>query len=792
MTFYKLFFSLIIILTHNVWSQQNLVPNGSFEELRLEYWNDYQYAVDCFLDCGQETDLFRSSNFGTFQNKDDGLVHCWYKDQKNSTLSSVSGGTGMSYVLAPDLFLSNRTFLNNLDCSVNSCIPISTNPDGSDRRVLSSELATEVNNAPGLRLQYNEDSELWGFDLSPPDSKFGNGVNAQNGANYVALVDYSRAELAIEDNKLSSKKPGIICELKESLIEGENYKFTYSRCKMNQLNQNEFWDEVKDPRIKIILGKNINGSGEFTGPTFTITTDEIDFENWETTTYIFEANNNWKYLKIEIDPIGSPNNSQISGAFIDNLKLHKTCETSINQCNNPNYNLDMLDVKLKTVEVTDPLAYENHNQQNKDYLKTIKAINLDNVKRFEMKIYQGNTLVRTIDEYYPSSEYKWDGNNQSGAPMPEGWYKAVINGLSNDCPNYHLTNHDEKTFQLQRKYMVFPDVDISTVVIESSTGQGIIVPAIKGLDKVHWLNIKVFSTSGSLLFDQSYNNPANDFLLSTSLGNTSGTPFLASGLYKIKLQMSNNCMSSLLGNNWDYFNQESNVSINPFNSYIGLDQSLFNWYSQSKPPFQCPFDYSYPDNYLPPRDCCEGNLYLNNVEINSSWNANILFNIFIGENTVFSSASGTNVLYAGESIILDPNDQSIIVGNNTSLVPNQYNCATCIIVDDGVEMSENSVSKDDFVEFYYNDSIYSRDAVLYPNPLKKEKCMFFVESLELGSGVKSVSLFSSLGKQINNRYRMIKSNLINIEPLIKIESGHYFVYVELASGEYIKLSLIVE
>lgn len=788
----NLFFSLILFLSVHAWSQQNLIPNGSFEELRMEYWNDYQFSTGCFFDCGQESNSFRYSNFGTFEYKDIGLVKCWYKGQKFTTPSSTSGDPPMCYVLAPDLFLSNKTNNNIFDCSANSCLPIHTNPDGTDRRVLSKNTVTEINNFPGLRLQYNVGIDSWGFDLSPPNSKFGNGINAQNGENYVALIDYSVAKLLLEDNKSSSKKPGIICELKEILFKDEFYRFTYSRCKMNQLNQNENWNEVVNPKINLILGKSIDVFGELTGQTYTIETDIINFENWETDTWVFKATKEWKYLKIEIDPIGSPNNSQISGAFIDNLKLHKTCETSLNQCNNLNYNMDMLDVELKTVKVTDPLAYQNPNQQDKDHLQTIKAINLENVKRFEMKIYQGNTLIRTIDEYYPPSEYVWDGNNQNGLPVAEGWYKAVINGLSNDCPNYHLTNHDEKSFQLKRKYTVFSGIEISTAVIESSTGQGVIVPSIKGLDKVHWLNIKVYSTNGSLLFNQSYNNPQPQFLLSTSLGNTSGSPTIASGAYKIRLQMSNNCMSSLLRNNWDYVYEKSNVSISSFNSYADLNQNLFSWYSQSKPAFQCPFDYSYSDNYLPPRDCCEGNLYLNNVEINSSWNVNILQNIYIGENTVFNPATGSNVLYAGQSIILDPNDQSIIVGNNTILVPSSYNCISCLMVNSGEGIEEFSISSD-FISTIQNDTVSSKDAILYPNPLNKGEG-FFIESfrLENENGVKAVYLYSTFGNLINTRYRMIKSDIIHIDPIIVLNAGTYYVSIELHSGEKINLQVMIE
>ena len=81
------------------------------------------------------------------------------------------------------------------------------------------------NSTSYLTLELDSQSGLYGIDLSPPNSKFGENVVAPEGNNYVALFDL--------ENQQYEAKPLISADLKYDLVKGIEYKFLINYAKMN-------------------------------------------------------------------------------------------------------------------------------------------------------------------------------------------------------------------------------------------------------------------------------------------------------------------------------------------------------------------------------------------------------------------------------------------------------------------------------------------------------------------------------------------------------------------------------
>lgn len=193
------------------------------------------------------------------------------------------------------------------------------------------------------------------------------------------------------------------------------------------------------------------------------------------------------------------------------------------------------------------------------------------------------------------------------------------------------------------------------------------------LDNVHHLKIKLYNAAGAIIYTKTMLNPPSSIGLSTAFGDPNGLPQVFPGTYFMEIECGNNCES------FTVFSK--NVQIFDVNNYVGTTSTLFDWTPVSKPDYDCPFLTNYVDNYLPPRDCCEGSLYIDNVDVYSSWNVNVLNNIYIGENANFQPSStinlsaGQNVLFAGQSIIVTPGSTTTLIGPTTYLYPGTYNCA---------------------------------------------------------------------------------------------------------------------
>ena len=733
----RAFFAFLFCSTV-LFGQENLICNESFESVN----NDVQNKLE-------NGDAVYSLHFS--QNSNESIFPCWqYVPHREHDGGSLTNSAGGVFGIIPGFFQSNS---GNQNLSF-STFEVYQSVSGADKRVLSAN-----GNSTGLRLQ-NSGNES-GFYFSPPNSKFTSDLTTPYGLNFLALFD------AV--SPLIGLVPSIGTELKTPLIKDRYYSFEINYALMNMLDEfinAEGFSSIKQSRLKVYLC-----NGNF-GDRQEILNTIVDSQSWETHLVpSIKAHSAHTHLLITLDVMGPGGATRVAGCVIDNLKLYEKCEDLTNQCDNSNYRGDLSDVKLEVTEIGDPLAYQNENQNSNDYLQTIKATHLDNVRRLEMRIMTPNgTVVKTIDHWYPYSEYVWDGRDDGGYPLPEGIYKAVINAVSNDC--FHNSYPEQKNFHLKRKYKVFANVGITSEVLPTVNSGFVTVPRISGLEQVKWLNVKIYNSGGQLVFDNSYSNPASEFVLSTSFGDPANNPELATGLYKVILQMSNNCQNSSLGNNWDYYFEEW-TNIGTYSNYNVADPSVFYWSSVPKGNFECPFEIEYPNNYLAPRDCCEGDLYLDNVSINTSWTVNIQHDIVIGDNVVFEPGT-SNTLYAGHEIYIVSGAQGVDIENAVQFYPS-YNCPICIATGNStVNALEDEYSL--FLEedlgrgnFYY---------YLHPNPLTQES-EFIVQSMnseELGE-VKSIELFSLNGTRVDCDFTILNPKEIKVFPKRRLSPGTYFVKV---------------
>jgi len=734
-----------------------MISNGSFEEVNPAVFNTLSNTSDIYMN------HFNDPNFPVTN-----LFECWtYVYDPEHVDWGTSTNNGLVWGITPGFFHTYEG-VEIVAGPVYPVIPTSTLAP-VERIFAQTNLHTY-----GLRVQTDPITQQKGFDLSPPDTKFANNMYAEHGTNYVAMLDFR----VINEN---NNAPGIRSKLKHKLTEGVKYTFTISAAKMNKMStivSDEEWGGTKNPKIWVYVVNSSNGEKQ------KILEEELTLDSWKEFTCDFIANKESEYIFISgdaLDEDGLFGNPNITGCFIDNLKLYETCETPQNECLNINYRKDVLDASLETVQLTSsspnnfPEPGTNHNT---GYLETVRAKNLENVQRLEMKIYGPNNvgLVRTIDHWYPQSTYSWDGLDDSGTPLPESSglvntskYKAVINAVSNECN--HASNVDIKYFNLKRSYTVIdPQPLISSTIIDVG-----VVPAIHNLDRVHELRI-VISSNGSTVYDQTILNPPSSIGLSTQMGNTSGLPQFTSGQYGIHLYCSNNCES-----NTEFTGV---VNILNYNVYTGTTEPFFDWTPVSKPDIDCPYDFEYLQNFLPPQDCCEGSLYLSNVDINSSWNVNILNDIIIDEGTSFSPFY-TNNLYAGQEISIIPAASGIDIYDETGLFPGVFNCSICRIggtgdtteVDESLNVLEKRVPK---------------HFALNPNPIDRNQ-KFFISSGEspFSSENCRVSMFDPNGKEIDLILEKISDEKIKIAPATEISYGIYFINVE-SNGYYQHFELLVK
>jgi|GEM_PF-6610661 len=767
----KNIYLLIVAILGNVsliHSQTNLICNPGFENVNENTRTHLQNAG-----------AFYAGHFA-FE-EDNSLFTCWYTRLLNGDVSSTRDLAGIEYGIMPGFYATaNGTGGGSLFMHTPND-PYADLSDPDEPKAFYPGGGAEGESRLNLQTLPNG---LIGIDLSPPNSKFGENVNATEGTNYVALLDIR--------NEKNSGGPNLKTQLKYSVVKDVKYAFLIDYAKMNLLGyvaSTDEWDHVVDGKLKIWLADDNTHKGQL------ICTIDIESNDWNTKFENVVANQSWTHLYLEFNPLEAfqiLNTEKIAGIFIDNLKLYEDCETPDIQCVNSNYRRDLLDARLEQVQMESPLAYPDDEGNDDGKFKTVRAYHLENVKRLELKIYPQNssTACYELDMWYPPSDWFWDGNNYNGDPMPDGRYDIVMNAVSNDC--FHITNADEITsdgigdgFPLKRHYSVF-NVWTSTNIEDGNS-------FINGLENVQWMNVRLYTIGGSLVHEFNLNNPPSSLGLSIASleaygGVQNGT--VAPASYRIVVTVSNNCSEIT----YDF----SSVHIGTISDAGNISQ-FYNWSPVSKPSsFTCPFDFHYNQNVLSPMNCCEGYLHLENIEVWNSWGeVNIQDSILIGPNVVFEEGT-YNYLNSGGQIVLLPDETGVVVHGEAIFKPNTFLCAICKnytfeSVSDEQAQAEAALERD--LVALQRDSLAvtsNGEMIVFPNPASGE------QELTLRAGREPIdpnryrlALSNSMGAAIPIKILSASEKMIRFKGGSSLTSGAYYLSYE-SNGEQKTFSIIIK
>jgi hypothetical protein len=680
------------------------------------------------------------------------LFECWLTDPFNNPWQSGLDVTGVTWGVVPGLFLRyDGSEALDFEDYPNTPFVVENNDPTINPKAFVGD------NGSGLTLTQDANN-IHGFDLSPPTTKFAENVNAQHGSSYVALFDF--------ENDNWQAHPSLLTELKYPLEEGVEYTVSLAWCKMNligYLKDTEGWDAVNEGKIKVfVCNSELN-------QTQNVLEIEVNNNDWTISSQEFEAHHASTHLLIEYNPIlSNPLNtsSKIAGAFVDNIKLYEACETPENMCDNANYRRDLLDVKLEEAELASEFGD----------MKTIRAYYLENVKRFEMKIYKGNdpSPIRTIDLWYPETDYWWDGRNDAGTLMSEdNDYKAIINAVSNDC--YHITNADEKNFELELDFTI-SSAEVGLLSVDGNASIG-------GLDNIHDINVKISSTSGQELYNFDVHNPRPVIAFSIeSLVALPGNQTIVEGAYVINATISNNCGTSEISGTKHIGHQIPDAGPQ-YNEY-------YDYASLVKGDFACPFNIEYKHNYLAPMNCCEGNLYLHDVEIWNDWNVQIWNTIYAGPNVVFAGGVANNLI-AGQEIVLLPDETGVVINDETVLDVGVLICTHCKSV--FVPATDETLAANtSLMVLLSKDSLErcrSNEIQLFPNPISGDEEIILLAGLKDFDEFKLV-LSTQLGKSVEIKITTERADKLIIKPVSTLSAGVYYLYFE-SNGERRTFSLVV-
>jgi hypothetical protein len=575
--------------------------------------------------------------------------------------------------------------------------------------------------------------------------------------------------------------PSLFTELKWPLQKDVKYTFSMDFCKMNLLGfikDTEGWEDLKDGKIEVWVCYD----GAPVSPRQKICEIMADDNAWDVTTWNFDAERSYTHLLIEFDPIKgqlfAPMDPKIAGVFIDNLKLFEACETPENQCENANYKRDLLDARLEEVQMHHPDALPDGDGNDDGEFKTVRAYHLENVKRFEIKIYphNSNTACYELDMMYPPSDWFWDGKNYNDEPMPEGSYDARINAVSNDC--FHITNADEITFPLRYNYSTF---DVwSSIDPNGNT-------SLNGLEEVQWMNVKMYTLGGSLVHEFNLLNPPSSIVLAIPSLETYGgaqSGQIAPANYRIDVTVSNNCSET----EFEFTNAHFGVIPDG-----GTPGPFYNWSPVTKPgSFTCPFNFHYNQFVRSPMNCCEGYLHLHDMEVWNSWGEiNIQDSILLGPNLVFEP--GTYNYLNSEQIIFLPDSTGTVVLGEGAFVPGTFNCQICkSYTFESVPTFEEDENDREIV---FTDQAAtperSKEMILYPNPSSGDREMTLLAGImDIDPNHYKLVLSSSLGKPVEIKVTTERPDMLRFKSLSTLAPGAYYLYFE-SNGEQKTFSVVI-
>jgi hypothetical protein len=494
---------------------------------------------------------------------------------------------------------------------------------------------------------------------------FGSGQNilsantvASHSDSYVALITHrwialDTCEAPEPLPSLDMQDPRISATLIEELVPNKEYTFKIDVQKIAHLNSfcpgDPFSeDDDENPKIKVVVYKSSNPS--IKKNIFLPGWETIDHTTWQTYTGTFHVNSaGYDRIEIRVDR----ETGQNEGVFIDNVQLYDACQVPETVCENPALFDPLLNIEIEKIEQELPATgggtYE---------LKTVHVhdLNVANYIKIVIANPGATEFYRTIEMENPPNDIMWDGKNDAGEVMPDGIYRCSIEA-SNLCYS-HL---DTKLFKKESEIHLFEP----TIAVNDFGGV-----TISGLEEASYVAVTVehYPTDISIFFGI-VGMPENEIGWNGSAGNHvlqyQSPQFTETGYYRIRVAIQSKCGVEEF---------QEIVFIDDFQliqSYINGNYAdpLYQWFPvPDKIVPDCDYFTFGEPFYRVPKNCCVGDLFLDDEYLWGDMTFNILGTIHINSNVTFAPGSEI-VMYAGEGFEIKPfpDGSEFVIASNVHL-----------------------------------------------------------------------------------------------------------------------------
>lgn len=706
-------------------SQENLIANGSFEE---------------FAPIGLPDELPPGYQFAQH------LEPYWYQDDNDD----LGFNTNLRHIA------------HQIDCwSTYKEGAILENPAYE----MSSILVLSANQGP-LYLSNPNSTFLFGFPYTHEYgtyNTFGIGQNVlssgtlpTNSDSYIAMITHrwqvlDKCQTPFFD-VTTMEKPKISSALKEELVKDRDYTFKIDLQKIAHLNTfcstgGYDDDDDKNPNIKIRVFKSVGIGSK------TIFHDDIESTSWDTKEIVFHVNSTG-YDRIEIILDKSHNANR--GVFIDNVQLYDACETPENTCENPELFKSLLDIDIHSVEIETTIDGAP---------ATIKSVEVTGLKvatyaKITITNTDGTVTYKTIFEgENPPDIIVWDGKNDLEIVMPNVNYKCKVEAYNLCYPMQTFTKKFKKELEIQL---------FDPLIVENSFG-GV---TISGLEEVVGTTVIIEHVlTDAVVFWGHVVMPENSIGWNGSSGNNftqlSTPQFLETGYYRVIVILQSKC-------GYEAFQEiiwmnEAETALSFLNG--NYSDPLYEWeVINDKYIPECDFYINNKPFYRVPKDCCVGDLFLDDDSLWGDMTFNILGTIYINNDVDFAEGS-IIIMNAGEGFVLEPNPDgsALVIGSDVSLIPSvicDCDCNKSSEIDQDSILIENITL--DSIPIAQPESKKLESVKITPNPATDFVSVLIPESKNYAN----YEMYNSKGELILNGQVLSKEFRIDIS---KINAGEYFI-----------------
>lgn len=482
--------------------------------------------------------------------------------------------------------------------------------------------------------------------------------------------------------------------------------------------------------------------------------------NWTVPIENFDVNTNgYDILFVKLNRKNSVN----IGVYVDNFQIYDPCVTPENTCENPELFKPLFNIDIKQAIIDTTISGSDF------IIKTVDVQNLKicNYATITITDMSGNTVHRVLyDGANPPDRMMWDGKDDAGNVMPDGWYKCKV-VASNLC---YANEEFTKKFKKESEIKVFdpvievnPDGGVTISGIYEASLAAVFIEHIPS-------DVTVFAGTVGMPEEQiGWNGNAGTDESQLTVPN-----FVESGQYRVILLLKSDC---------GYEEYQKIVFIDDIlvaAMYINgiYDDPLYQW-EPVVDKIVPPCDYYLIDDpfYRVPKNCCVGDLYLQNEYLWGDMTFNILGTIHIDESVEFAEGS-VIIMNAGEGFHLTPDATSVNLGSDVHLNPSVV-CEPCdcnksmLSTEDSSEVQRNDISA---IEQTSDSTQHYTDPKIWPNPASD---IIMIEQVPT-SKYSNYSIIDIRGTLVQQGRLNIPISLISVESL---DPGEYIIRLYSETGQ---------